>query len=229
MVPLFPEAEESAPDDRYEPFAEDFGAADPVPDETDEAVEVDSARPAAPAAPAADAWRPRFEARLDQVLETVSAFEELTRRQTEMIDRLHGENERLRRGELDRMLDPLLRDLIALADTCTRNARAWRARSDASPDSTAEALTGVVDDLGLVLLRQGVDVFQPEPGIAFNRREHRALRVELTADRDRDGSLVETVRAGYRQGSRIIRYADVAVWKYDPAAEPAEPLGDPAP
>ncbi len=133
-------------------------------------------------------------------------------RQAALVDRLHEENERLRRGAFEQIVDPLVRDLIALADSCLRNASAWRGKSEVAPTDLDRVLRDIASDLSLILDRQGVEIFAPEPGSPFDRRQHRAARVQPTDSAPYDGLVAETLRPGYRSGIRILRYAEVVVY-----------------
>ncbi|MEX5636350.1 nucleotide exchange factor GrpE [Parafrankia sp. FMc2] len=145
-------------------------------------------------------------------------------RQSDLVDRLHSENERLRRGEFERMLDPIIRDLVALADSCLRNADAWLSRPTTTPTDVHRVLGDVASDISLLLERQGVDAFAPAPGEPFDRRQQRAAATELTSQPEQNGTIARTLRPGYRSGTRTIRFAEVVVLDYEPPApEPAAP------
>jgi molecular chaperone GrpE (heat shock protein) len=144
--------------------------------------------------------------------------------QRELMDRLHSENEQLRRAELERSQDPLIRDLISLADTCLRNGRAWLQREAVTPSDVDHVLRDVADDVEMILERQGVEVFKPEEGTKFDRREARVVRSANTSDTSRDGTVAEVLKPGYRIGNRILRYCEVVVWAFvaAPLADAAE-------
>lgn len=132
----------------------------------------------------------------------------------EQLDRVHRRNEELAAEARSRADDPLIRDLLLTVDTCARNARTWADRPTAEPADVADALLGVVDDLGLVLARVGVEAFEPEPGEVFDRRSARAARVEPVADPGASGRVVRVLRPGYRSGERVVRYAEVVVGRH---------------
>ncbi|WP_170211669.1 nucleotide exchange factor GrpE [Saccharothrix australiensis] len=133
----------------------------------------------------------------------------------EVIDRLHAENERLRDAEAQRTLQPALRDLVKLADD-------WRSRRAALADEGDGGLAGlcdeVVEDVTLVLERQGVDEFHPEVGAGFDRHEQRSVGTRPTDDADLDGRVAEVRRPGYRVGAKVVRFAEVVVFKAAPPA-----------
>lgn len=146
----------------------------------------------------------------------------LFERQSDLVDRLHTENERLRRGEFDRMLDPIIRDLVALTDSCLRNADAWLARPATSPADLHRVLGDVASDISLVLERHGVETFLPAPGEPFDRKQQRAARTEPTQQPELNGRIARSLRPGYRSGARTIRFAEVVVLSYSPDV-PASP------
>lgn len=109
--------------------------------------------------------------------------------------------------------DPLIRDLVTLVDTCVRTARSWAGRDSAEPADVGAAFTGVADDLTGALARAGVEPFSPEPGSPFDRRSAQVVRVEQTDDPAASGRIASVLRTGYRSGDRVLRYADVVVFR----------------
>lgn len=169
-------------------------------------------------------------AALDKLTETVQGLREDFQLTTQindhnraLIDKLHTENEQLRRAELERSRDPVVRDLILLVDTCLRNGRAWRERETVAPGDIDQVLRDVAGDVELILERQGVETFEPEIGAKFDRRVARALRAAGTAEASLDGAVAAVLKPGYRLGDRVLRYCEVAVWSFGatPAAGPA--------
>jgi molecular chaperone GrpE (heat shock protein) len=122
----------------------------------------------------------------------------------EVLDRLHRENEVLRRGETQKMLDPVVRDLIKLADD-------WSARGEALGGEPGGLCREVAEDAGLILARFGAEVFAPEPGTPFDRRAHRAVGTADTEDPSLDGTVAAARKPGYRVGERVVRFAEVTV------------------
>lgn len=160
---------------------------------------------------------------LRELVETVDALRSEVHRSVQvydhhrvLVDRLHGENEQLRRAELERSRDPVIRDLISLADTCLRNGRKWLEREAVTPEHVDRVLREVTDDVVLILERQGVDAFQPETGTKFDRREARVVRSADTFDESLDGVVTEVLKPGYRVGDRVLRYCEVVVWAFVP-------------
>ena len=200
---------------------------------SDDQMPVDSvAEPTTPAPLAEDppaGGNRDLDAALDKLTETVQGLREDFRHNTHvnehnraLIDKLHSENEQLRRAELERARDPVVRDLISLADTCLRNGRAWLERETVTPDDIDRVLRDVTDDVELILERQGVESFEAEVGKKFDRRAGRAVRSAGTADESLDGAVAAVLKPGYRIGDRVLRYCEVAVWSFEatPAADP---------
>jgi molecular chaperone GrpE (heat shock protein) len=138
----------------------------------------------------------------------------------DVVDRLHAENQDLRSGQLDRIVDPILRDLVKLAGDFRRRGQTWETgRAEAGPADVAKVCRDVAEDADMILERHGVEALVPEPGTHFDRRDHRAAGVEPTADPALDGTIAETRRPGYRFGARVIQFPEVAVHRF--AAEPS--------
>jgi molecular chaperone GrpE (heat shock protein) len=125
-----------------------------------------------------------------------------------VIDRLYAENERLRTAESRTVPRPAVRELIKLADD-------WRSRAVAVRENAdlARLCDEVVEDVTMVLERQGVEEFDAEQGIEFDRRQHRAVGTRPTDDEALDGHVAATRRPGYRDEERVVRFAEVVVFK----------------
>jgi molecular chaperone GrpE len=65
------------------------------------------------------------------------------------------------------------------------------------------------------LERHGVEALDPMDG-EFDPNQEEAVRVDPVDSKERDGTVTETLRPGYRLGELIIRPARVAVGRYTP-------------
>jgi molecular chaperone GrpE (heat shock protein) len=140
-----------------------------------------------------------------------------------VVDRLHAENQDLRRGQFDQMIEPILRDLVKLAGDFRRRGQTWEGgRAEFGPADVAKVCREVAEDADMILERHGVEALVPPPGTRFDRRDHRAAGVEPTVDPALDGTIAETRRPGYRLGARIIQFPEVAVHRFvaDTAVNP---------
>lgn len=139
-----------------------------------------------------------------------------------VIDRLHEENQRLRRGELRTMLEPVRAALYRVHDQARRLATA----EDAG--ATADLLDALADDVADALARLGVERFRAEPGQPYDPSRHRPVAVAAVAEPGRDGTVVEVRSDGFEEGGRVLRKAQVSVGRLEPRANGAAeaPGGD---
>ena len=131
-----------------------------------------------------------------------------------VIDRLHGENQSLRRGELHAAMAPLFRDLVALHDDLDRTARHHEASGEG--DGAAAGYRSLAQALVDILARYGVECYDAEVGAPYNAREHRAAGTAPTADRTLDRCISAVLRRGFRDSHRIMRPLEAVVMKFQP-------------
>lgn len=147
----------------------------------------------------------------------VNELARLGQRNADHVAALHGENQRLRAGEVAGSVAPLLRDVIRLHDDVLR------LEGVCAPEAAL--------DLGLVrklvvdaLDRWGVQAFEPAVGDPFDASEHNGMaRVETPEQLD--GTVASVRRCGFRgEQGRVWRPADVDVFRTidrQPAGPPA--------
>ena len=145
---------------------------------------------------------------LDRLADEIGRYRALT-------ESLLDQNEELRRVTLDRILEPLLRDLIKLSEDYRRRAAVLE---DGGVTAGAEVCVEVAQDLDMVLERYGVVMLAPEPGTVFDRRDHRATGSAETPDQALDGTVAATRNPGYRAGERVLRYPEVVVHRHLPSS-----------
>ncbi|GAA4058680.1 nucleotide exchange factor GrpE [Actinomadura miaoliensis] len=143
-----------------------------------------------------------------------------------VIDRLHEENERLRRGELQTALEPLRAALYRLHDQARREARRWSEPDPPEPAHAAALLAAVADEIADALARSGVERYTVEPGEPFDAVRHRPVAVERVTDPALAGTVLWARSDGFEQGGRVVRKAEVCVAK--PAGPAEGPATDPA-
>ena len=131
----------------------------------------------------------------------------------QILDRLHAENERLRRGESEQILLPLFRDLIKLSDDWTAMATSWDAKETATPADVATRCRDVADDAGLILARHGVEPLSPTVGTAIDRKQHRIVATVAAEKPELDNTVAEVRRIGYVYGGKVLKFAEVVVAK----------------
>lgn len=143
-----------------------------------------------------------------------------------VIDRLHEENQRLRRGELQAMLEPVRAALYRLHDQARRESRRLAGLADPpDPKQTALLLEAMADDVADALARLGVERFTVEPGAPYDASRHRPVAVTPVDDPLRDGTVTAVQSDGFAQSGKVLRKAEVSVGKLDAAAKRG-PSGD---
>jgi molecular chaperone GrpE (heat shock protein) len=170
-------------------------------------------------------------AAVDSLRDALAASRRTQEHQELLLDRLHEEKERLREAEQRRQRDPVIRELIQLSDTYVRTSRQWLGRGDVSTETAEKvsaALAETAADVRLILERQGVEDFEPNPEERFQRSESKAVGTKPTSDPDREGRVAEVRKPGYRMGERVLRFSEVVVWRYEPgpvmSEEPVQPI-----
>jgi len=138
--------------------------------------------------------------RLGRVEAQVAEFHRRSAHREAVIDRLHGENQRLRGGIEKAVLQPVVADLIRLYDQLDREAR--RLGADAGT-----LFRSFADDVALILDRCGLEVFTADPGDPFQHDRHRPLAVVSCDDESKHNTVAEVIAAGFaeRDTGRIRR------------------------
>jgi molecular chaperone GrpE len=150
----------------------------------------------------------------DPIGQELAAIRSDLREYREVIENLHAHNEELRRATLERVQEPVFRDVIKVLGDYRRLGSAWAARPSATPADVEALCVAVTEDLAAVLERYGVEEVRPEPGEPFDHREHRVAATSPTGDAGRDGIIADIRAAGYRLGGRVLRYPEVVVHRH---------------
>lgn len=142
----------------------------------------------------------------------------VARKQTEMADELHAENRRLREGEVREAVAPLVRGLARLADEVSHM------RGGTQP--TDEDLAHIEQRLAELLHDAGVTILRTNPGDTFDVHVHVAAGSVHTEDPLEDQTIVGVRRPGLiRDDGRLVRPAEVLVYRFDTRSEPGDPPG----
>ncbi|MBL1099726.1 nucleotide exchange factor GrpE [Streptomyces sp. 205] len=139
--------------------------------------------------------------------------QDLADRREEIITRLHTELQELRRGELDAALDLVRHGLIRLHDRILRQAE----QIDA-PLGTAELralLRALADEAADTLVGTGTEAYAPEEGEPFDSARHRPVGRAEAASEEADRTVARVVAAGFVQGERVVRKAEVVVARWE--------------
>ena len=140
------------------------------------------------------------------------------------IDRLHEELLQYRTDQMARAARPLVHGMIRLHDDIGKLLSALRAKpADAlSPERFFSLLEGLQEDVEIVLGQNGVAAYR-EPGGPFDPRRQRALKKVGTSENALAGTVAESIRPGFEQGTEILEKERVATYTFDP--RPAESPG----
>ncbi|HEY7484064.1 MAG TPA: nucleotide exchange factor GrpE [Streptosporangiaceae bacterium] len=166
---------------------------------------------------------------LAAVQATLERLSALTEREHEraahreaVIDRLHDDNQMLRRGELQAMLDPVRTALYRLHDMVRRESGRWAAPDRPDAVHAAPLLAAIADEIADALARTGAERLAVEPGERFDPVRHRPVDTAPVTDLVLDGAVVAVRADGFGQGEQILRRAEVVIGQIADAA-PAPP------
>jgi molecular chaperone GrpE len=132
---------------------------------------------------------------LESVAEQLAANNARAQARERVIDWLHQELERLKRGEHAMLLRPVVTDLQHLRGDLLRQARTLPADVDRA--TMAELLESFALSVELALERCGSVPFRPAPGDLFAVREHRAVKQLPAQSPEQDGVICEVIADGY--------------------------------
>lgn len=142
----------------------------------------------------------RFDLRLEEA-------QRLLGRQTDLVEKLHLENQGLREGEVRTAQLPLVRDLLRLHDDL--------ARMRAIAGESADDLRLVQESLLEALARNGVESFAPGEGESFDPKAHSVSGIDGTDDEQLDKTVAEVLRQGFRWDSGdLIRVVEVRAYRF---------------
>lgn len=133
-----------------------------------------------------------------------------------VIDRLHEDNERLRRSEVQTALEPARASLYRLYDLVRRESE----REVADIEHVPKLLAAIADELAEIIARTGVERMPVGEGDPFDPARHRPAGTHDVEDAELDGTIVTVQRTGFIRGDKVVRRAEVIV-----ARAPADPGG----
>lgn len=140
----------------------------------------------------------------------IGALNELASAREQTITRLHDEVQQLRKGELAQAIAPLIRDLINLHDQV---AATVVERETAGGSASAKDFAFFRDEIIEILARYDVERLAFAAGDAFDPAAQRAITSVPIDDPALDRRIAIMRRPAFRTGMRIIRFADVDVYR----------------
>ncbi len=166
-----------------------------------------------------DRPEPDIASTLDNLAAAIRQEHERAAFRESVIDRLHEENQRLRRGELEALLSPVRNGLFRLHDMARKAAAQVRSNPDSSPSSspgsTADLLDAVADEAVDILTGVGVERFETVVGEVYDPVRHRPVAAAAAANAVEDNTIAEVRAAGFATADRVIRRADVVVARFE--------------
>jgi molecular chaperone GrpE (heat shock protein) len=142
-----------------------------------------------------------------------------------VIDDLHAENVRLRRGELDMLLEPVRSGLMRVHDLASRAAVQSRSSGELDPGRGAALLDAVADEAADALVTVGMERYEAVVGEVYDAGRHRPVGAVEVANLAQDNTVVQVRSAGFARPDKVVRRADVVVGRYLalPPDDPAVP------
>jgi molecular chaperone GrpE (heat shock protein) len=163
-----------------------------------------------------------LESRVDDLVAAAARDQERAAFRESVIDRLHAENQTLRRGELDAMFQPVRDGVVALHDLARRAAGQYRRTDQPTADRGAALLDAVAEEAADVLSRLGVSRIDPVAGEVFDPVRHRGVGTAAAEHPWQDSTVADVSATGFALAEKVIRRAEVVVARYDLARGPEE-------
>jgi molecular chaperone GrpE (heat shock protein) len=203
----------SARDRRVSEGSAPAAAAPPVPAEEEGAAALRTVAEAAakPAAPPDPEGPGEIIAAIAELAGRLDREHERAAHREAIIDRLHEENQALRRGEIQSAFEPVRAALYRLHDMARREAARWAAPEPPDPAHAAALFAAVADEVADALARTGTERFTVEPGAPYDPARHRPVAAEPVADPAAAGTVVGVRSDGFERDGRVVRKAEVAV------------------
>ena len=151
---------------------------------------------------------------VDELMTAAAREQERAAFRESVIDRLHAENQTLRRGELDAMFQPVRDGVVALHDLARRAAGQYRRTEQPTADRGAALLDAVADEAADVLARLGVSRIEPVAGELFDPGRHRGVGTAPAPQPWQDNTIVEVSAIGFALAEKVIRRAEVVVARH---------------
>jgi len=155
-----------------------------------------------------------LQSRVDELVNAAAREHERAAFRESVIDRLHSENQLLRRGELDAMFQPVRDGVVALHDLARRAAAQYRRVDAASAEQGAALLDTVAEEAADVLARLGVSRIEPVAGELFDPVRHRGVGTASAEHPWQDNTIVDVSATGFALAEKVIRRAEVVVARH---------------
>lgn len=148
---------------------------------------------------------------LQRLTDTLSRDHDRAAFRESIIDRLHQENQELRRDQLGSMLEPVRAGLYRLHETLRREAARWASPDRPAVEHVTPLLEALADDTVEIIERTGVEPFAANPGERFDPARHRPRQVVEVVDPALADTVIDVLSVGFARGEQVVRRADVTV------------------
>jgi molecular chaperone GrpE (heat shock protein) len=152
--------------------------------------------------------------RVDELVTAAGREQERAAFRESVIDRLHAENQLLRRGELDALFQPVRDGVVALHDLARRAAGQYRRTEAATAERGAALLDALAEEAADVLARLGVSRIEPVAGEVFDPGRHRGVATAPAEQPWQDNTVAEVSTTGFALAEKVIRRAEVVVARH---------------
>lgn len=106
---------------------------------------------------------------------------------------------------------PLLLDLLLFYDSLNWFQESL-VKQEMSKDVVADSFQYLIDEFLELLYRR--DVVPMEPSESFDRKQHKAVQVVDTEDKEQDQAIQQVLKRGFHRGSRVLRAEEVVIRRY---------------
>ena len=134
-------------------------------------------------------------------------------------DALYAELKQYKDDFLFQAEKPLLLDLLLFYDSLNWFQESL-VKQELSPDVIADSFQYMIDEFIEILYRRDVVPF--EAGETFDRKLHKAVRVDDTDDAAQDWRITQVLKRGFTRNEKILRPEDVVITRYKKARKPGE-------
>ncbi|MCB9678414.1 MAG: nucleotide exchange factor GrpE [Alphaproteobacteria bacterium] len=126
-------------------------------------------------------------------------------------DQLYEELRQYKEDFLFQAEKPLLLDLLLFYDSLNWFQESL-VKQEMSPDVIADSFQFLIDEFLEVLYRRDVTPFEPET--TFDRKVHKAVKVEPTTDKELDYKISKVLKRGFERSDKILRAEEVVIHRH---------------
>ena len=144
-------------------------------------------------------------ANLKQIIENRLSYDKV---KEDAFERLYGELEDLKKNAFFERSRPLFIDLILLFDRLEN----YRQTDIEESSQFTHLLKSFTEELLEILCRQGIDIIASSK--TFDPTIQRAIKIEITSEKEEDNKVSEVIRKGFRYFDNILRPEEIIVKKF---------------